>query len=168
MSNFFRSPLVWVLGILLACGGGAAYWTIDSRQQRERFAQELAESERLEQQRTTANEAKRKREQQKLQDDIQAKRDADEQQRQLDIERSQAELKRQRFVADERSLPQDERVRREREIKAQNDAANDAVRAQNEVKRQKNFVIQRENERAAERYQRELEAAARAKQEPHN
>ncbi|MEO8385794.1 MAG: hypothetical protein ABI583_11165 [Betaproteobacteria bacterium] len=164
MSSFARSPFVWGLVIVVACCAGAGYWAFDNHQQRKHFAQELVESDRLEQLRLATVEAKRKLDQQKLLAEIQAQRDADDQKRQLLIERSQAELTRKRFVADEPALPLDERVRREREVKAQNEAASEMVRAQNEVIRQKNYVLQREHERALERHQRDSEAAERARQ----
>ena len=158
MYSFFRSPVAWVLVVVVALACGTGYWVVDQRWERERVEREQAESDRQEQQRFAASETRRKRDQQLMQDELKAKRDDDEKQRQLAIEFSQAELNRGKFVADDGSVPQDERAQRERENKAQTEAARELLRSQNEVIRQKNYLIQRENEREKERYQREVDA----------
>ena len=70
MYSFFRSPVAWVLVVVVALACGTGYWVVDQRLERERVEREQAESDRQEQQRFAASETRRKRDQQLMQDEL--------------------------------------------------------------------------------------------------
>lgn len=174
MSSLLRSPVVWMVILLLAVTGGGVAWQVNKQQQRERIERERLADEQAEQRRLAVLEERRKLEQQRLQEEMQATKDTEEKQRQMDIEFRQSELGRKQFTVDERagqatdagySAALAERVRMADEYARRNAERSDQYeseaarrQAQSEVERQKRYIQQREAEDQAARARREQSA----------
>ena len=174
MSRLLRSPVAWMVILLLAVTGGGVAWQVNKQQQRERIERERLADEQAEQRRLAVLEERRKLEQQRLQEEMQATKDTEEKQRQMDIEFRQSELGRKQFTVDERAgqatdagysaalaervRMADEYARRNAERRDQYEGEAARRQAQSEVERQKRYIEQREAEDQAARARREQSA----------
>ena len=172
MPQFFRSPVTWLVALVVVLAGAGISWQIGQQQKREQVERERIADVQAEQRRAAELEARRNLEQQRLKEEMLATKDAEDTTRQMDIEFRQAELQRKQFTADDRPVAEtgyaarvsdgvryaDELRRREGEYRQQYEDEATRQRAQAEVDRQKRYLDQREREEQMARARREYAA----------